>query len=69
MKDSRSEEPPSPPPTVTSSQDPVPAVPVYEEIQELREARRRADSAVGEQTLRADYEYTQNPAYAGTSTV
>ena len=55
--------------TPVSSRDPVPPVPEYEEIQELREARRHADSAAGEQSLRADYEYTQNPAYAAAEAV
>ena len=68
MKESRSVEPLSPPPSITSSHDPVPQpVPEYEEILELREARRRADSVAGEQTLRVEYD-TQNPAYAGTNT-
>ncbi len=55
---------------VTLSHDPIPPIPEYEEIQELREARRRADTAAGEhQALRADYEYTENPAYAATTLV
>ncbi len=71
--------PPSPP--VTSHDPAVPPIPEYEEIKDVRQARRHAEgghnpriedsntsSGVGgEHALREYYEFTKCPAYAVTS--